>query len=103
MSKVEAYRCDNCRRLVPDDEALGINPVEDMFDRLSSFPSMSWPERTDIHYCIGCYRDVVTVPASNLVNRKADEAGYKAKLRELFYGLRSQAVHNYRVANRHKK
>lgn len=103
MSKVDSYRCDKCGGLVPYDEAVGINPAEDMFDRLASYPSVPGPQRANIHHCMQCYRDVVLVPASNLADRKKDEAGYKAKLKELFYGLRAQCVHNYRVKGRSKK
>lgn len=103
MSKVEAYICDFADHLIDVKSAVGINPAEDMFDKLSSFPTIYNPAKTNVHYCTECYKKHVLVPASNLVNRNKDERGYELKLRELAFGLRSQTVHNHRLKNSLKK
>lgn len=106
MSKVNAYKCDYGNHLVEDDIAVGVNHTEDMFDKLLSFPSVHTPVamgRCAMHYCMDCYRAHVLIPASNMVDPRKNEEGYKAKVKELAYGLRSQTVHNYRVAMRGKK
>lgn len=94
LVKVEAYRCDYGMHIVELDGIIGINPIEDMFDKLLSYPICK-PDKTNVHACGECYKKVVLIPAGNLVNRKKSETAYKAKIKELGYGFRSQAVRNY--------
>ena len=101
MSKVVAYICDYGNHLMPENAIMGINPVEDMFDKLSNYPSIA-AHKTDVHVCTECYKTVVLTPAQNLVDRRNNEEGYKAKVRELGYGFRSQAVKNHWDKNRNK-
>lgn len=104
MSKIEAFKCDNCGTIVEYEDCVGIKPVEDMFDKQSSYPSISNPSKCEIHMCVsGCYNKFVLIPASHQVKRnKNNEAEYKAKLKELAYGLRSQTVAKWRAASRNK-
>jgi hypothetical protein len=101
MSKIEAYFCDYKDHLVPDKEAVGISPTEDLFDKMASFPTVFNPKKAEIHYCTGCYRTFVLTPASNLVNRRLiGEEPYKLKVKELAYGLRAETVRKYRERKR---
>lgn len=105
MSKVSAYQCDYKNHLVPEKSIVGVNPMEDMFDKQASFPTVFNPERTNIHYCLDCYKAHVLIPAANMVDRKKDERGYELKIKELGFGLRSQTVANWQMLekNRPKK
>lgn len=100
MSKVQAYQCDFKNHLVIEKYIMGIDPVEDLFDRQASFPTVFHPERTNVHYCLDCYREHVLIPASNMVDRKKDERGYELKVKELGYGLRAQTVANWQTVQR---
>lgn len=106
MSHVSAYRCDHCGKIVPSEDTVGINPVEDMFDRLASYPTVFTPvamSKCLIHYCTTCYQDHVLTPAANLSNRRKDEHGYELKVRELSYGLRAETVRRVRETLRKAK
>lgn len=94
--KVQAYRCDFCGMIKEEKYIVGINPLEDLFEKIKSFPIMSNPEKTNVHICTNCTRENAAVPAANQVNRKKNESEYKAKYEELSFILRSQCVHNVR-------
>jgi len=95
MSKVEAYICDYCNHIKPADEVVGIKRIQDMFDKLKSFPINPHPEKESIHYCLTCYDTHVVRPTNRETNRKKDEAGYTLKLLEMSYNLASQCVANF--------
>lgn len=95
--KVEAYQCDYCGNLRHAVETVGVTPIEDLFDRMNSFPTTLRPEKTDIHYCITCANTYAMIPAQNRINRKKDENGYKLLLKELLYLVRAQSVTNYNL------
>jgi hypothetical protein len=100
MSHVKAYRCDCCGSIKLVDEFVGVSPVEDMFEKLNSFPTISTPAAMDkgsIHHCLDCYSKYVLVPSENAVNRKFNENGYKLKLKELHYDLRRKCVENVQL------
>ena len=99
MSKVTAYICDYGNHLMQENAIMGVNPIEDMFNRLESYPSIV-ATRTDVHVCTECYKKVVLTPAQNMVDRRNNEEAYKAKVKELGYGFRAQAVKNHRDKNR---
>lgn len=99
--KVTAYRCDACNNLIVDEEAVGIVPQEDLFNRLLSWPTDMHPERCNIHYCLDCYREKVLVPASAQADRRVDERLYKLKLEELTFAMKDTIVR--RVLTRKKK
>jgi len=92
--KVDAYICDFKNHLVEADGVMGINPVEDMFDRQRSYP-ICVPKKSNIHICGECYREHVLIPAANAVDRKKDERGYELKVMELAYDMRVTTVKNY--------
>lgn len=92
--KVEAYICDYGNHLVHVDGIVGVNPIEDMFDKISSYP-ICHQDKTRIHICGECYREHVLIPAQNMVDRKKDERLYELKVKELGYDVRSKAVRNY--------
>lgn len=91
--KVEAFRCDYCGNIRPDDEITGVNPIEDLHDRMLSFPIMANNTKTNVHFCTTCYNKVV-IEKARLVDRKKDERLYELKLKELQYLLRSTCVSN---------
>lgn len=95
MSKIEAYICDYGNHIVTLEEAVGVSPTEDMFDKMHSYPTVMDPRKTNIHYCTGCYRDDVSIRAANLVNRRKDERAYELKILELSFSLRKQTVKNF--------
>jgi hypothetical protein len=97
--KVEAYRCDCCGYVKEESEMTGIMPVEDMFDRMKSFPICTNPTKTTVHFCLSCYQRNV-IEKVRTVDRKKDERLYELKLNELQYALRSTCVTN--VRNRKK-
>jgi hypothetical protein len=96
MSKVEAYYCDYGGHLMDAEHSIGVKPIEDLLDKIHSYPIINNPAKAEIHFCLKCYREKVLVPASNLVDRRRDEKGYKLKVNELAFGLRSSAVFNWR-------
>lgn len=101
MSKVEAYICDRCSRLVKAEQAQGMTQQEELFDHMRSYIGKSVdPAKYDIHHCMDCYREQCIIIADSLVNRKKDENAYKNKLAELHYNLRRQCVMNF-VARNH--
>lgn len=95
--KTEAYICDcGCQQLFSVELMVGVRPIEDMFDKISSYPTQfTHIERLEVHYSLPCYKSKVLIPASNIVDRRKDERGYKLKVKELGYGLRAQCVANY--------
>lgn len=109
MSKANAYVCDYADHLVSELEAVGINAVEDMYDKLLSFPAVFTPvamSRCDIHFCNDCWAKAVLIPAGVQVTRKQSrlkEREYELKIKELAFGFRSQTVKNHRDKHRGKK
>ena|ERR1700761_3187290 len=102
MSKVNAFICDYNNHLVEEQQAFGVSPVEDLFDKIHSFKTINSPAKADIHYCVECYKACVTGPAGREIDRRNNEDAYKKKLEELSYGLRSQTVRNYWAKARKK-
>lgn len=94
--KTEAYICDNCGQLRPAEECAGIKPIEDMFERLNSFPIIADPAKAEIHQCTTCYNQKVIYVADREHDRKKDEQGYISKLNEMGYLLRSKCVENFK-------
>lgn len=103
MSKVAAFICDYKNHLVSEEKAVGINPVEDLFDKVASYPTVMNPNKAKIHYCVECYNTDVIMRVRKLADRKDGEDLYKTKLKELAFALRSQTVHNHWSKNRNKK
>ena len=101
--KVDAYLCDHCGKLFKSDEVVGVSTVEDMFDRLSSYPVVYNPTKTEVHVAVACWKDAVARPAANMVDRRKDERGYELKMKELAYGLKAQSVKNHFDRKRNKK
>lgn len=94
--KVEAYMCDHCGELKHSAEVVAISEQPDMFDTMSSYPiSGIHLDRYNIHLCTECYNNYAAIPAAREVNRARNEEGYKLKLKELAYMVRSQCVANY--------
>lgn len=64
-----------------------------MFDSMNSFKmEPKHQEKVPAHYCLLCYEEYVLNPVRVAVDRKRDEPGYVAKLRELQYNLRKITV-----------
>lgn len=93
--KVEAYKVDCCGAIVIEKDVVGINPVEDLFDRLESWPFVHNPNKTTVHICMHCYSDKVLQMAEKQVNRKKDENAYKQKLKELSFSFRDSVVKSF--------
>jgi hypothetical protein len=103
MSHTVAYICDICNAIVDADGVTGVSLQPDLFDKLQSYPVIPKPEKADAHGCVECYRTRVTVPAENQCDRKRDEAGYIAKVKELGFLYRSQVVDRYKVKQTKKR
>lgn len=95
MSRIEAYRCDRCGNIRPYGAIVGIIAVEDMFDKLKSFPTNPKPEKCMVHVCTDCYSSEVTEKA-RVIDRGKDSRGYELKVKELAYNLRQTCVFNVR-------
>lgn len=92
MSKVDALRCDTCNVIYETEALTGVAMDEDVLDRMSSYKTISNPNKAAIHICGECFRSKVLVPAGNYVDRKKDEVAYHDKVKELSYMLRKDAV-----------
>lgn len=97
--KVEAFRCDYCGHVKEENEMTGVIPMEDMFEKLKSFPICNNPAKASVHFCLSCYQKAV-IEKIRTMDRKKDERGYELKLLELSYLLKSTCVSN--VRNRKK-
>jgi ribosomal protein S26 len=93
--KVKAYRCDKCGRVRPEDEIMGITPIEDMFEALRSFPLCEKLDETNVHFCITCY-DSDVISKANYVNKRKNMDEYNLKIKELGYALKQTCVFNVR-------
>lgn len=93
--KVEAYKVDCCGSIVIEKDVVGINPIEDLFDKLESYPFVSNPNKVTVHICMHCFSDKVLQVAEKQVNRKKDEEAYKKKLKELSYAFRDSVVKSF--------
>jgi len=102
MSNVKAFLCDYCGQIHQESDVVGINPVEDAFDRLKSFPTVLDPSKAIIHYCLPCYRTNVIEPAEQTTNRKKDEASYILQLSALGANFRKAVYHKF-VQRKHGK
>jgi hypothetical protein len=102
MSRVEAYRCDNCQSIVEVDECVGISLQPDLFEKMKGFPVVYKCEKADVHLCTTCYNMQVVSVAERETNRRKDERGYRLKLEELAYSLREQAVSKFTRSKREK-
>lgn len=102
MSNVTAYVCDYCGHIHQEADIVGINPVEDIFDKTKSFPSVLDPSKTLVHYCMPCYRDNVIEPAQSTTNRKRDESGYTLQLSVLGCNFRKAVVNKF-IQKQHGK
>jgi hypothetical protein len=106
MSKVKAFKCDYCGKIVEYDECVGLKPIEDIFDRLKSYPVVNNPSKAEVHFCVSHYRELVTAPAESQYNRRINEAGYARKCDELAYDLRKTTIDRHRsiaIAQHQKK
>lgn len=93
--KVEAYRCDRCGKIKSYEAIVGIIAIEDMFDRMASFPTSTKPEKCFVHVCTECYNKEV-VEKARVIDRGKDNRGYELKVKELGYNLRQTCVFNVR-------
>lgn len=100
---VEAYICDFCNNLRLAEEVVGISPVEDMFEKMKSFPIVNNPAKAHIHFCTSCFDTYAVQVAYREVDRRKSEHLYKLKLDEMTYLLRSQCVTNYNKKNQKKR
>jgi hypothetical protein len=101
--KTEAYVCDFCNELRHSDEITGVSSQPDLFNKLDSYPIISHSDRAHIHLCTTCYNLHVISVAERETDRRKDEAGYKAKLKELSYLVKAQCVTNYNKKNQKKR
>lgn len=97
MSKTHAFKCDYCGQLVIADDCLGVAPIEDIFDRLSSFKTIYNPDKAEVHFCVSHYRELVTAPAAAMYDRRINEKGYELKVKELAYDLRRTTIERHRA------
>jgi hypothetical protein len=95
--QVEAYRCDFCGVIKEEKYISGITPVEDLFDKLESYPLQMNQRKTNVHFCNDCYRNNVLIATEKQINRKKDESLYKQKIKELALAFKRQCVLNVRT------
>jgi hypothetical protein len=100
--KTEAYVCDFCQELRYSAEVTGIMAQEDLFSKLDGYPIIPHADRALIHLCNTCYNLHVVAAAERTANRKQNEEGYKLKLKELSYLVKSQCVANYNKKSQKK-
>ena len=93
MSKVESYRCDYCGQIKDSENIVGISLVEDIFDRLLSFPIIKHNTNAEVHGCTDCYNYCMTEASS--INRRKYEQLYIDKRKEAGYNFRKQCVFNF--------
>jgi hypothetical protein len=74
--KVIAYITECCNELKKSSDVVGLSNVQDLLDKYKSFPTISNPEKSDIHYCTRCYNKFVLATAGSLCDRKNDENEY---------------------------
>lgn len=97
MSKVDAYRCDECGMIVDCNAASGVKAQPSLFGNDSEVYTIVPPGKADIHICSLCVRTKAISPAAKQVDRKkVGEEVYKAKLHELSVGLMRSAVVKFR-------
>lgn len=70
MSKVIAYRCNYCHIIKDESEIFGIIPTEDLFNKILSYPSINKLDKTNVHYCVECYKNNVTIIAGSFVSKQ---------------------------------
>jgi len=92
--KASAFYCDYKHHLVDEKGIVGINPIEDMFDRQQSYP-ICHQNKTDVHFCTECYNEHVLRIAGLGIDRKKDEHTYMLKVKELGFAFRSKVVSNH--------
>jgi hypothetical protein len=97
MSKAHAFKCDYCGKLVAADDCVGVSPIEDMFDKLRSFPVIPNVDKAEIHFCASHYKEQVTAPAEAQYSRRINEEMYAMKVKELSYDLRKTTVDRHRA------
>ena len=99
--KIEAYKCDFCKKIYEGEEINGLSTQVDMFDVVKSFPVSVHPEKCLIHFCLECYRVNVLNPAT-LIDRKKHETDYKLRLEQLTYIFKKQVIDSARLDKKNK-
>lgn len=90
--KVQAFFCECCEQIQPEEKVFGISIVQDLYNIDYSFKTIA-PDKADIHYCMDCYTNKVSNPAHLLVNRRKDETRYHEVLKELTYSLKKHCIY----------
>ena len=95
MSRVKSYGCDCCGIIQPESAMVGVSDIQDLFDMMSSYPTIMNPDKAKIHYCTTCYGARILIPVRTEVDRKKNEELYRLKMKELTYQLRRLCVQNW--------
>lgn len=95
MSKVTAYRCDNCGYMNENaDLFAGIDSKQNLFNPLKSF-AVTATESAPVHICLECFRTRAQIPAENAHRRALQPESWQIKYEELSFILRRSAWDSY--------
>lgn len=95
MSIVKVYGADCCGQLRNADDIVGVDTAVDLFDNLRSYKTSMFPERTQVHYCLDCYREQVLIPTENESPRAKDAGAYSMQLEQYSFMFRKKVVNNW--------
>lgn len=102
MSKIEAYICNYCNKIVPANNAVGIIAMRDLFDHSADYPTCD-AGKADVHHCLDCSHSVVIIKAEELSPRMKDERAYQIRFHELYSIFKGHCVTNWLSASRRNK
>ena len=98
--KTQAYQCEFCLNLFNSKQVEGVQYSRDtpLFENeLERIYSYCDPQKTNVHYCKGCYNERVINPANLSKDRQKNPEGWQELKTELDYLIRKQA---YEIARK---
>ena len=103
MSKVNAYQCDFCGVVKTEEHCNGISSVQNAFDPLES-NKVCECEKSEVHFCLECYREQVLVATENMCFRKRfDEDNRQKVLKEMTYAFKQAIFYKLKEKSLKKK
>jgi hypothetical protein len=106
--KVEAYKCDYCKKIYEAEEIKGVQNITTMFEDSDSFPTAE-ASKTEAHFCMDCYRLLVDINVKNKMNWKEGEQYseerevLKRKLHKEFYFIFKKEIIRRNLADKPAK
>lgn len=90
--KTTAYISDCCRKLLDENNVMGIIYEPDIFI-INGFYKTVKPDKSNIHYCIRCYNFNVTEAVKKLIDKSYTMEEIDRKKHEMAYLFKS-SVYN---------